>query len=112
MAMLLGASEAHLSKVLQDLARGGLVHSTRGPKGGFSLAKAAEEVSLLEVYEAIEGPIQSGSCVSLHRPSFCLGEKCILGDLVSDITKQFRDYLSGALLGSLAGALDMVKAAR
>ena len=39
-----GASEAHLSKVLQRLAKGRLIHSIRGPRGGFALALPAEEM--------------------------------------------------------------------
>ena len=62
-ASALEASEAHLSKVFQELARGGLVRSLRGPKGGFSLTRPAEEITLLDVFEAIEGPFQAASCI-------------------------------------------------
>jgi Rrf2 family nitric oxide-sensitive transcriptional repressor len=48
---------AYLSKVLQSLAREGIVHSQRGLGGGMTLAKAAEELTILEVVNAVE-PIQ------------------------------------------------------
>ena len=59
----LRASEAHLSKVLQRLAKVGLVHSIRGPKGGFALERPPEAISLLGVYEAVEGPLESNRCL-------------------------------------------------
>lgn len=48
---------AYLSKVMASLNRAGLVHSQRGPNGGFTLAKNAEELVLLEVVNAVD-PIQ------------------------------------------------------
>ena len=59
----LGVSEAHLAKVLQRLAKVGLLTSTRGPKGGFALSRDPESVSLLEVFEAIEGPMEPAACL-------------------------------------------------
>jgi Rrf2 family protein len=59
----LGVSENHLAKVRQTLSRAGLVESTRGPHGGFRLAKSAAEITLLDVYEAVEGPIRPTSCL-------------------------------------------------
>jgi len=46
--------QAYLSKVLQALNRGGIVHSQRGSKGGISLAKSPEELTLLAVVNAVE----------------------------------------------------------
>jgi len=48
---------AYLSKVLQSLARGGVVHSTRGLGGGVSLVKTPDKLTILEVVNAVE-PIQ------------------------------------------------------
>ncbi|MCK5596268.1 MAG: Rrf2 family transcriptional regulator, partial [Candidatus Eisenbacteria sp.] len=58
MADGLSASEAHLAKVLQRLAKAGVVAGTRGPGGGFQLTRPGKEISLREVYEAIEGRLQ------------------------------------------------------
>lgn len=49
--------KAYLSKVLQGLARAGIVHSQRGVKGGMTLARPADELTILEVVNAVE-PIQ------------------------------------------------------
>jgi Rrf2 family protein len=98
-ASALGVSGAHLSKVLQRLARVGLVRSVRGPKGGFALGRSAEEITLLDVYEAIEGPLSSSACL-LARP-ICEGKRCILGKLLVSVNEQVRKHLAEARLSEL-----------
>lgn len=97
-ASRLGVSEAHLSKVLQRLSKSGLVRSTRGPKGGFQLVRGGRDLSLLDVYEAIEGPVGSAECL-LGKP-VCAGN-CLLGDLLAEVTEQVRNRLSSARLEDL-----------
>lgn len=58
-----GVPESFMSKVLQALVRARLISSRRGLDGGFELAAPAEQVSLLNVVEAIEGPIQLNFCL-------------------------------------------------
>jgi Rrf2 family protein len=48
----------HLLKVLQQLVKSRLLASERGPSGGFSLRKPANKITLLDIIEAIEGPIE------------------------------------------------------
>jgi Rrf2 family protein len=55
--------EQFLSKVLQMLGRSRLIQSQRGASGGFELAADPERISLLEVVEAVEGPIQLNLCL-------------------------------------------------
>src|SRR5690242_15375904 len=55
--------EQFLSKVLQMLGRGGLIQSQRGATGGFELTADPERVTLLDVIEAIEGPIKLNLCL-------------------------------------------------
>jgi len=100
-AATLQVSQAHLSKVMQRLAKVGLVASTRGPRGGFKLGKAGEQISLLEVYQAIEGALAASHCL-LGTP-ICKGEKCILGGLLAMMNRQTREYLAGTSLAELTG---------
>jgi len=102
-ASVLDASEAHLSKVLQRLARCGLVKSNRGPKGGFTLAKSNERITLLEVYEVIEGPLLASNCL-LDTP-LCGGEKCIFGRLLKDAGERFREYMASTKLSEVSDVL-------
>ena len=49
----------YLLKILQQLVRANVLRSKRGPRGGFFLARPAEEITLLEVVEAVDGPMMS-----------------------------------------------------
>jgi len=95
-----GASEAHLAKVLQRLTKAGLLRSVRGPKGGFALTKPPEEVTLLDVYEVIEGPIVERRWPT-GRP-ICPFATCILGGMPERLNKEFTDYLRSKTLGDLS----------
>jgi Rrf2 family protein len=53
-----GIPERFLLKVLKPLVSARLLHSLKGPNGGYCLAKPASEISLLEVIEAVDGPIR------------------------------------------------------
>ena len=52
-----------LAKILKVLAAKGLIRSARGAHGGYQLARAAREISFLEVIEAVEGPVQLNVCL-------------------------------------------------
>lgn len=92
-------SEAHLSKVLQRLSKAGLVKSVRGPKGGFVLSRAGDEISLLEVYESIDGQLVPSKC--LFGDPFYNADECILGGLLGAIDEQVREYMSKTKLNTL-----------
>ena len=104
-ATQLGASEHHLAKVMQRLTRAGMVDAVRGPLGGFQLSKAPSKIKLLDVFEAIEGPLGQPTCL-LSRPA-CEGRgHCALGDMVHQVHNLVRDYLAKTTLNELAlGAL-------
>lgn len=72
--------EAHLelptvSKLLKRLAQAGLVESFRGAAGGYRLARSAQDISLAEIVEALDGPIGLTECSVGHagceRQSYC-----------------------------------------
>ena len=88
-AARISASEAHLAKVVQQLSKAGLVSTARGPKGGVMLAKRPEEVTYLEIYEAIEGQLQSGKCM-MYQDGKCPFETCIFGSLLEGMTEEIR----------------------
>ncbi len=61
-----GVNEPTVAKVLKDLVKSGLVTSTRGATGGYTLSAAPETISVRHVIEAIEGPIALADCVEGH----------------------------------------------
>ncbi|HDQ99910.1 MAG TPA: Rrf2 family transcriptional regulator [candidate division WOR-3 bacterium] len=97
LARRLKVSRAHLAKVLQALERAGLVQGTRGPAGGYRLARPANKTTLRQVYEAVAGPLANGRCV-FGVPA-CDGNGCPLGGFTRGlagrvITKLDRTRLS------------------
>lgn len=97
----LGFSSAHLMKVLQKLEWAGIVRAVRGPKGGFTLARPAKKIALLEVYEAIEGPLQVTKCL-LEEPS-CSNGRCIFGNLNVEVNSRIKSYLKKTKLSDVSG---------
>ena len=68
LAALVGSTSGFVSQVVTPLVRAGWVRSDPGPTGGYSLAADLDDVSVLAVIEAIEGPTDSGRCVLADRP--------------------------------------------
>jgi Rrf2 family protein len=81
-----------LAKIISQLSIAGLIHTSRGARGGVSLARTPEEVSILEVVEAIDGPIALNECT--HSVSSCaFGESCPLRPLWCDTQADLVDRL-------------------
>jgi Rrf2 family protein len=95
------SSENTVSKVLQRLVKENLVSSTRGPSGGFLLSQAPDRISLLAVFEAIEGKVDESKC--LFRQKDCLFDDCLFGGMMDRIRKEMSGYFSGKTLRDLAG---------
>ncbi len=102
-ALAFRVSETHLVKVLQALHRAGLVRSARGPGGGYRLTRPASNIRLIEVVEAIEGPLEVRDCLLHHRQ--CRNPRCMLGPLVKTINTQTLNYLRRHTVKDLASNL-------
>jgi Rrf2 family protein len=99
-AGLLNASKDHLAKVLQRLVKGGFVESARGPKGGFMLARPADRVAPLEVYEYIEGPFEVRDCLLDER--VCGIDKCAMGEHLFDANAKLKKFMSDTTFAVIA----------
>ena len=109
LASRLGVSEAHLGKVLQRLVRHGYLASRRGPSGGYEPARDLGDLTLLEVYEAVDGPLRRGECLLGRRA--CAGGSCILGDLVGTVNEMVRAQLARTRIGDLEFETDRSRSA-
>lgn len=92
-AEVTGFSKNHISKVLQQLVKFNFLNSTRGPKGGFVLKRNPEEISLMEIYRAIEGEIEQGTGCKMHCDN-CPFKSCIFGGLSEKFSREFSNYLN------------------
>lgn len=92
----LNSSKHHVAKVMQRLVKDGFLTSHRGPTGGFILKKKPELITLLELYESIEGKIEIGEC-PMDNP-ICPFGKCIFNSVTKKMTEEFVEYMQGQTL--------------
>lgn len=91
-----GFSKNHIAKVLQRLVKSDLLKSVRGPSGGFSMKKDPKSLTLLDIYQAIEGPIELNDCPLAYE--ICNFERCLMGNVINKLTSEFRKFLQDQTL--------------
>ena len=103
-----------LGKVLQALARGKLITSTQGSRGGYQLQRSLDRINLGDVIEAVEGPVVLTRCQ--EDPAQC-GQfhACTIKEPIQQIHDQLVRYIHGISLGAFRdpvapGGLDLEKA--
>ncbi|HEV2111075.1 MAG TPA: SUF system Fe-S cluster assembly regulator [Gammaproteobacteria bacterium] len=90
-----------VSKLLKQFARAGLVSSHRGARGGYSLTRPAEQITAVQIIDAIEGPVAITQCSMSH--SRCgIEAVCGIGHNWQRISLAIRDSLSTVTLAQLA----------
>jgi Rrf2 family protein len=92
-----------LAKIVSQLSVAGIVQTSRGARGGVALARDAREISLLNVVEAIDGPITLNECVI--DPGMCaFGDQCAVQDVWCRAQAELVSKLSQSDFASLAAA--------
>lgn len=84
-----------LAKIISQLSIAGLLHTSRGARGGVTLARAPKDITLLEVIEAIDGPIQLNECVG-DEANCSFDEGCPLRDVWCDAQEMLVKRLRGS----------------
>lgn len=92
-----------MAKILQKLVQGGLVVSHQGMNGGYVLARRPEEISAMEVIEALEGPVAIVSCQTDTGLCFQF-EKCTIKDPLAEVNLGVLKHLREITIQQLAGA--------
>ena len=75
-----------------------LLKSVRGPAGGFTLKKDPESLSLLDIYQAIEGPLELNDCPLANE--ICNFDRCLMGNVINKLTAEFKKFLQDQTLSS------------
>jgi Rrf2 family protein len=84
-----------LAKIVSQLSIAGLIQTARGARGGVSLARLPEEISILDVVEAIDGPMLLNECTS--NPDNCpLSTDCPLHRIFCEAKQDLHEKLSAA----------------
>ncbi len=94
-----GLSLSYLEQLFTRLRKAGLVESTRGPGGGYTLARAAPEISVAEVIAAVDERVDNTTCRgagNCHE-----GEQCLTHELWDDLGSQISGFLGGISLQDL-----------
>ena len=97
--------ETYLAKIFQDLTKAGVVRSHRGAKGGFRLARPASEISLLQVIEALQGPIALNRCLDI-RDACGNSPTCPVHVVLAKAQAQFVESLQAAKMDELGKSLE------
>lgn len=94
-----------LAKILQQLARKGLLRSSKGPNGGFALRQAPSEIALVRIVEALDGLGDFEKCVS--GLAACTDDApCPMHDAWKELRSRIMDYLERTTIADLVKALE------
>ncbi len=91
-AEITGFSKNHIAKVLQRLVKNDMLKSVRGPSGGFSMKMDPKNVSLLDIYQSIEGQLDVTECPLSYE--LCGFDRCLMGTVVNKLTTEFKKFLN------------------
>lgn len=95
-----GLPEKHLAKIFQGLAKTKFVNSVRGINGGFMLSTPPDQITLLDIVEAVEGPFDVDNC--MIRYGHCsYQDSCQVCDLLQQTHREIMDVLRKVKLTDL-----------
>ena len=94
-----GISLSYLEQLFTRLRKHGLVSSTRGPGGGYSLSRSASEIPVAEVVTAVDESVDATRCGG--RGDCHDGRRCLTHDLWTELSDQIHIFLSEISLGQL-----------
>jgi Rrf2 family transcriptional regulator, iron-sulfur cluster assembly transcription factor len=91
-------SQEYLEQLFGKLRRAGLVNSTRGPGGGYTLARAPADIALADVILAVDEPLRVTRCEGDAVDGCVRGEKCCAHDLWASLGRQMMYFLESVTL--------------
>jgi len=115
LAELHGVPKEYLSKALQALAQAGLIDGALGPSGGYCLTRPPEEVTFLDIVEAVEGTASTFVCTQIRDNNPCIAadaapdcdrRPCAIARVMWNADRAWRDSLRAVRLSELLASLD------
>jgi len=88
----MAAPKSFLAKILQKLAKGGTVNSFRGVRGGYQLSRPPQDITLLDVIEAIEGTIALNAC-AVDKRACSFSSTCAVHPIWIRLRNEFNEML-------------------
>ncbi|MGP4038526.1 Rrf2 family transcriptional regulator [Gracilibacillus sp. D59] len=107
LAKIQNLSPTYLSKILTKLVKAGLIESTPGVKGGYSIVRHSREISFLDVIHAIEGETTLFSC-SLEHEDNKNGE-CLIENVMIEAERKMKDDLDNKYIIDIAKQIESAK---
>jgi Rrf2 family cysteine metabolism transcriptional repressor len=98
-----GIPPRFLEQLFVSLRRAGIVTAVRGARGGFTLTRPPAEITVLDVVEALEGPLQSSVCDQEREAGCGKSASCAAAPVWARATDALRDVFATTTLDSLAG---------
>ncbi|MCK5576349.1 MAG: SUF system Fe-S cluster assembly regulator [Sphingomonadales bacterium] len=90
-----------VSKILGALSRGDVLTSQRGLKGGFRLARAAKDITVCDIVEAVDGPVALTNCVEGSAGDCAIEGTCVIKTCWQPINNAIRDGLNRVTLDEI-----------
>ncbi len=103
--------EKFLEQQITALRKAGLIRSQRGARGGCTLAREAREITVLEVIEALDGPVMNMDCISDGSHNCSQSAQCVVQELWQESQVKLREYLGSVTIGDLAARQEKKAAA-
>jgi Rrf2 family iron-sulfur cluster assembly transcriptional regulator len=94
-------SQEYLEQLFLRLRKAGLVASSRGPGGGYRLARDAEDIAVYDIIAAVDEPMKVTRCEGDAVDGCVKGERCCTHDLWSAIGRQVNTFLANVSLGDV-----------
>lgn len=99
-----GVPRYFLSKILRTLVAAGILESIAGARGGFRLHRAASEISIRQIYEALEGDLCLIACVRDFGGACCFAAVCTQIEVWRGAQRILLEYLGGISIAAVADA--------
>ena len=96
--------QAFLAQILPLLANRGVVKSQQGAHGGYALARAANEITFLEVIESVEGPVRLNKCVEGQHDDCTILDDCEMLHVWNQAQSQMVGFLTSVTMAQMLSA--------